>query len=385
MTFLQHPFWSVGFRPFFALTALAGLVLPPLWLLIYANHLSVPAGLTPFQWHGHEMFFGFGGALLTGFLLTATKNWVAIRGYHGGTLVFLAGAWVFERVGMAWGNGWPAPLRLLSLYLFLASAVFLLLLTLLRYRKQDSFADNWLFVLALPLLLPAKYLTLSPEHFAAGWGMSLALFRLAFLIMLERTQSQFMRGIFNLEILRNPHLDMSIKSLALALVAAPFLPAAISAWLSLLLAVLLLLRFYFWHPRTAMSRLDIGIMYLGYLALSGQLLLVFVDTLWHPSWVGTVSVHLFTFGTMGLIVPAMIVRIAKGHTGRKVIFDRGDKWALWLMILGLGLRLLLPQVFPTLYLLWLSLAAACWFLCFSLLTVRYFPILLRPRADGRPH
>jgi uncharacterized protein involved in response to NO len=25
---------------------------------------------------------------------------------------------------------------------------------------------------------------------------------------------------------------------------------------------------------------------------------------------------------MGLIIPAMLIRIAKGHTGRKVVFDR---------------------------------------------------------------
>ena len=35
------------------------------------------------------------------------------------------------------------------------------------------------------------------------------------------------------------------------------------------------------------------------------------------AWVGSVSVHLFTLGAMGLIVPAMIVRISRGHTGRK--------------------------------------------------------------------
>jgi uncharacterized protein involved in response to NO len=29
------------------------------------------------------MFFGFGWAVLGGFLLTASKNWVKIRGYHG--------------------------------------------------------------------------------------------------------------------------------------------------------------------------------------------------------------------------------------------------------------------------------------------------------------
>ena len=49
-------------------------------------HRGAPAGAGPFsvvQWHAHEMFFGFGWAVMGGFLLTSTKNWVHIRGYHG--------------------------------------------------------------------------------------------------------------------------------------------------------------------------------------------------------------------------------------------------------------------------------------------------------------
>jgi hypothetical protein len=33
------------------------------------------------------MFFGFGWAVLGGFLLTSTKNWVGVRGYHGTPLI----------------------------------------------------------------------------------------------------------------------------------------------------------------------------------------------------------------------------------------------------------------------------------------------------------
>ena len=40
------------------------------------------------------------------------------------------------------------------------------------------------------------------------------------------------------------------------------------------------------------------------------------------------SVAFLGLGVMGLIIPAMLIRIAKGHTGRKVVFDRGDKAGL---------------------------------------------------------
>ena len=98
-------------------------------------------------------------------------------------------------------------------------------------------------------------------------------------------------------------------------------------------------------------------------------------------WVGSVTIHLFTFGAMGLIMPAMIVRIAKGHTGRKVAFDRVDKAVLWLMIAALALRVVAPQLAPGAYLAWVSLAAAGWSLAFAILAWRVIPFLLAPRVD----
>ncbi len=382
--FTGHPLWLVGFRPFFALACLAGAILPLIWILLFSGSLTAPPDLAlpPVQWHGHEMFYGFGWAMLGGFLLTASKNWVGVRGYHGAALVFLVAAWLFERVGMAFGGAWPQPMFVISNTLFLAAVVALLLWTLIRHRAQDSYRDNVYFWLALPLFLLAKLLVFA--HFAAGWSMTLALFRLAFLIMLERTLTQFMKGVFQLALPRHAPLDHGIKALALLLAFSFVLPTGLASYAALLLALLLGVRWLLWSPRLALRRLDVGIMYLGHLAIIAQLVVEFFG----PSGaglVGTVSVHLFTFGVMGLITPAMVVRIARGHTGRKVIFESLDKAALYLMLAGLLLRVLLPQLVPTAYLLWMSLAAGCWLACFSLLTWRYLPFLLQARVDGKEH
>lgn len=382
-----HPLWLVGFRPFFALACLAGLSLPVAWVLIFKGVLPAPSqNFSPIQWHAHEMFFGFGWAVLGGFLLTASKNWVGVRGYHGGTLMFLAAAWIFERIGMSFGSNWPTALFLLSNNLFLFAIVALLLATLIVHRDKDSYRrDNILFLFVLPLFWIAKTLLLAPEQFNIGWSMTLGLFRVAFLIMLERTQSQFMRSAFKVEILRRPVLDAAIKALAVVLVFGALLPPELSHNLELALAALLLGRLAFWYPHKAFSRLDIGIMYLGYLAIAGQLL---IDALPPPGglgWVGTVSVHVFTFGTMGLIIPAMMIRIANGHTGRKVVFGRLERTVLWIMIAAFFLRLVGPQFAPGAYLRWLDLAATCWFVAFGLLAWRFIPQLFRPRVDGREH
>ncbi|MCX7156043.1 MAG: NnrS family protein [Rhodocyclales bacterium] len=386
MKLSAHPFWLVGFRPFFTLACLSGLSLPLLWVLIFLGALPAPeSSFTPVQWHAHEMFFGFGWAVLGGFLLTSTKNWVQIRGYHGAPLIFLVAAWLFERIGMGFGGRWPAVLFQFSNTLFLAAIVAMIVWTLVRYRKDDSYRDNYFFLLILPAFLIAKQLILSAEHFQVGIVMATGLFRVAFLVMLERTLTQFMKGIFQVDILRNAALDRTIKLLGVALVGAGLMPPLLAAWVSLLLALLLAGRFIFWKPQLAMRRLDLGIMYLGYGAIMLQLLVEFLNQVARPAWVGSVSVHIFTLGVMGLIIPAMLIRIARGHTGRKVVFEPIDKRVLWIMIAAFVLRVVAPQLYPAGYALWLVLAACGWLAAFAILAWRLIPLLTQPRIDGKEH
>ncbi|MEW6294568.1 MAG: NnrS family protein [Pseudomonadota bacterium] len=381
----RHPLFAVGFRTLFPLACLAGLALPLWWALVFTGAVQ-PAptfALPPLRWHAHEMFFGFGMAALGGFLLTATKNWVGVHGWQGGTLLFLAAAWLLDRLAMSFGAGWPAALFWPATLLFQVVLVALLMRTLLQQNLRESGSDNYFFWIALPLFLPAKLLIVQGDFYVLGWSMSLALFRIAFLIMLERTQVQFMRHAFRLDILRNPRLDLPIKWLAVTLAFVELLPAPLAGLLELVLAALLLWRFLFWHPRQAFSRLDVGIMYFGYLMIVMQLLVSGIGRFAELPWVGTVAVHLFTVGVMGTILPAMIVRIAKGHTGRNVIFERADKAVLWIMIAGLVVRVVAPQLHPAGYFMWLHLAATCWLAAFAILLWRYLPFLLAPRADGR--
>ena len=381
-----HPFWLVGFRPFFSLACLAGIFLPLVWALMFSAHLPAPtASFTAVQWHAHEMFFGFGWAVLGGFLLTSTKNWVSIRGYHGPALMLLAAAWVFERIGMSFGTQWPTPIFFISNNLFLGTIITMLLWTLIRHREKDSYRDNLFFLVLLPSFLIAKFLMLNSADFTAGYSMAIGLFRLAFLVMLERTLTQFMKAGFQVSILRHPKLDMAIKLTGLVLVLEFALPRPLTAVFSLLLASLLLIRFVFWKPQLAMRRIDIGIMYVGYLAIAGQLLIEGLGHIMQFVWVGSVSVHLFTFGAMGAVIPSMMIRITKGHTGRKVVFDAIDCLLLYVMLLALVIRIALPQFFPAGYLIWIQLSAACWLVCFGVLAWRYIPMLMQARVDGKEH
>lgn len=386
MMLARHPLWLVGFRPLFALAMLAGAMFPLAWVLMFSGAVP-PAPTFPVpaqQWHAHEMFYGFGWAVLGGFLLTASKNWVGIRGYHGATLIVLAFLWLADRAAMLWGGAWPVALFRLASMAYVSCAVTLLLATLIRHRVSDSFRDNIYFILALPLFLPAKWLLLAADP-AVGQAMTLALFRLAFLLMLERTVTQFMKSAFQASLPRIAALDHGIKATALLLVADPWLPPPLGQFAGALLCLLLAARWLAWQPQRAMRRLDIGIMYLGYLAIVAQIALDLLGRAFTIAWTGSAALHVFTVGAMGLIVPAMMVRISKGHTGRKVVFDRLDRSVLWFMLAGLACRVLAPQLTPAAYVAWMHAAAFCWLLGFGILAWRYLPWLMQPRADGREH
>lgn len=384
---MNHPLWLVPFRPFFILTCLAGLILPLVWVLVYAGAV-LPAPtfpVAPLQWHAHEMFYGFGWAGLGGFLLTASKNWIGVRGWHGKPLIFLVSAWLLDRVAMSVGAAWPPALFWTATLLFQVAVTVMLLHILLQQRHEMNGSDNYFFWMLLPLFLVAKWLIVQGDYFQLGLGMSLALFRAIILIVLERTQQQYMRFSFKLEIRRDPALDIPIKWLAFLMVFAGWLPLPVAVAGEVVLALLLLERFFGWHPHRALSRLDIGIMYLAYLMIVLQLALSALGRVVEMPWVGTVSVHVFTLGAMGMALPAMIIRISQGMTGREVVFGALDKCALWCLIGGLAARVILPQLYPAGYVTALYLAATAWLAGFGTLLWRFAPMLLAPRIDGREH
>jgi len=386
MKLSSYPFWLLGFRPFFSLAILAGAVLPMLWALVYAGLIPAPATtFSSVQWHAHEMFFGFGWAVLGGFLLTASRSWVKVRGYHGQALMWLVAAWLFERAGMWCEGDWPALLFRISNNLFLVVIAVMVMRTLQQNRERDFYRDNYFFLLILPMFLLAKNLLLNAEYFQQGALMSVGLFRLAFLVMLERTLSQFMKFSFQVEILEHPALNKAIKFSCLLLVFGGFMPNALTAGIALLAALLLGLRLVFWYPHKALRRLDIGIMYLGYLAITVQLLIEFLRLTLYPQWSVSLSMHVFTFGAMGLIIPAMLIRITRGHTGRPVVFDRRDKRVLWGMMAAFVFRLIAPLFDPADYTRWILLAALCWLASFTLLAWRYLPFLFQARVDGKEY
>lgn len=378
----KHPLWLVGFRPFFTLAFLSGAVLPLLWALVYSGKVTLPATLSPLQWHAHEMLFGFGWAVLGGFLLTASKNWVSIRGMHGGPLAIAVLLWMIARGAVLMEAG---LVRELLLNAFLVYVIAYLVWTLVRYRKQDCFPDNGFFVVGLPVFIVAEHLLLRPETYVVGFGLSIGIFRLAFAVMFERTITQFMKAGMKLELPRWPWLDYPIKALVLVSAFEALLPAKIAAVVLGVAGVLLFARWIAWKPLRGLSTFGIGVMYVGYL---GLVLHFFASALKYSGLyvgIGSLPVHVFTLLTMGIVIPSMLIRICQGHTGRKLQFTVSDRIAIGCMGVAAFFRLVATQVWPAGYMRWIEIAAVGWSLCFVIIGVRLVPFLWKPRVDGREH
>ena len=87
--------------------------------------------------------------------------------------------------------------------------------------------------------------------------------------------------------------------------------------------------------------------------------------------------------SIGLII-GMMVRTARGHTGRILRADRADTACFVLVLLAALARILVPLVAPSQALAAVLGSAAFWTLGFGLYAVHYWPVLTRARLDGKP-
>ncbi|MEG7194579.1 NnrS family protein, partial [Pseudomonas aeruginosa] len=132
------PIWRLGFRPFFLGGALFAVLAIALWLAALAGLWS---GWQPvggwLAWHRHEMLFGFGVAIIAGFLLTAVQTWTGVPGLQGKPLALLAGLWLAAR--LAWLFDAPLALLLVLQLSFLPLLAWAIGRSLWRVRQKRNY------------------------------------------------------------------------------------------------------------------------------------------------------------------------------------------------------------------------------------------------------
>jgi uncharacterized protein involved in response to NO len=130
--------FAYGFRPFFFAAGAFAVLSLVAWLWLYTTGVQpLPNG--PAQlWHGHEMLYGFVGAAIAGFLLTAVPSWTGARGFAGTPLVLLATLWLAGRLAFAAASVLPVALVALCDLAFMPALGGILVPPLLRARNRNT-------------------------------------------------------------------------------------------------------------------------------------------------------------------------------------------------------------------------------------------------------
>ncbi|MCZ6643024.1 MAG: NnrS family protein, partial [Gammaproteobacteria bacterium] len=95
------------------------------------------------------------------------------------------------------------------------------------------------------------------------------------------------------------------------------------------------------------------------------------------------AVHALTLGAIGGLMVAMMMRSALGHTGRIVTAGSAEIAVFTLVQLAAIVRVLSSLIPPDLYQGAVIVSGVLWSLAFMVFVFRYWPILTRPRVDGR--
>lgn len=380
--------FSHGFRPFFLISALWAVVSMILWVSMLTGAEPLPIGFDPFSWHAHEFLFGYLGAVVAGFVLTAVPNWTGRLPVMGWPLAGLVGLWLLGRVALAVSAWLPWQVTALAdLSLALALVGFLL--------REIWRGKNWrnLPVVALIALYGfANGAFHVQEHQNSpafdGWGMRLGLAAALLLIALigGRIIPSFTRNW--LAARRSPQLPQPFGRAdgivmgvtALTLVAFVGWPeAGVTPWLMLLTGVAQLWRMSRWcgwqirpEPLLWVLHKAYGLLALGFLAEAAAAF----DLL--PV---AAARHVWLAGAIGLMTLAVMSRATLGHTGRTLHAGAGTV-AIYLAMLGsVFTRLLAGIAGNPIWLLHLS--GLLWILAFAGFALIYGPMLLRPKPAAR--
>jgi uncharacterized protein involved in response to NO len=379
----------LGFRPFFLGAAVFSLLSMTVWILSYARLTSLDITLiAPMQWHAHEMLYGYGLAVIAGFLLTAVKNWTGVQTVHGIPLFGLFMLWALARLLMLGGTSLiPAAAMLDSLFGLLLMVAVAYPIVRARQWKQLVVVSKLVIIVIGNGLFYLGILGDAPDLVHISLYGALYLIISLIMVIGRRVIPFFIeRGVREPVRLRQHRwLDIGIMLMfVLFFINELFIGnAAFTPCSAGLLFILNGMRLINWHtPGIWQAPLLWGLYVSAWLINAGFMLMAL--QFWFPI-PPVLAVHLFTIGGIGLMTLSMMARVALGHSGRDIRMPPEPVgFMLGLIVLSALLRVGLPLIDMQRYLWWVVGSYLCWVAAFAIFVLVYAPILVRPRIDGRP-
>ena len=378
--------WALGFRPFFLLATVIASVLLLLWVLQLEGFLSVGGRYGAVSWHAHEMIFGYTVAVIAGFLLTAVRNWTRLPTASGLRLAALVGLWLAGRFVMLGAGLLPTIVVVVIDSAFLPLLAASLVPSLWRSQAWRN--------LVLIGLIGVLALANIEVHLAAlgvmvggtqlGQRLGLAAIVMMMVVVGGRVIPAFTRNALpQLGVTSWVWVDRFAIVLTLGYLIASLLPssARVSGAIALAGGVTIALRMTPWRSFGTRTAPILWVLHLGYawivvgLVLFGAAMLI-------PEIPVSAGMHALGVGAIGTLTLGMMSRVALGHTGRALVVRSPIVWAYGLVTLAAATRVA-GAFFPA-QLMLLVIAGVAWATAFLIFAIVYWPILVRPRADGKP-
>jgi len=376
---------ALGFRPFFLAAGVMAVMALPLWLAVLRGWLPGDSYYGGTTWHAHAMLFGYGTAVIAGFLLTATRNWTGMATASGAELGALAGLWLAGQIAP-----WlPLPEPLVAVI----DLAFPLVLALSLFKPlwfgpnpvNRVFLGLLIAMSAASLLVHLQALGIAQTTALIGDKLMLDLVLVTLLIVSGRIMPFFTRSAIPGS---EPRVWPWVEGLTFGLAGLWVLSDAVShaspvtGVLALVLGLVQALRLAGWHHPRVWADPLLWVLYSGYLWLILGLALNGLAYLGLSA--PFPALHALTVGTVGVFTLGMMSRVTLGHTGRALRAPTAMVAAFGLLNLAALVRVFAPLLWPAGYGDWLLLSGVLWTLAFGAFLWVHGPMLIGPRADGRP-
>ncbi|MDR5753178.1 MULTISPECIES: NnrS family protein [unclassified Caballeronia] len=379
--------FNLGFRPFYLCGAACAAIALAVWLLVLGG---APMGggyllkTSPIGWHAHEMLFGFAGAVVVGFLLTAVRAWTGRNTAQGAALAALVALWLAARVLVWSGPALPAAI-VDSAFMPVAALV------LLRVLMQAGNRRNYFIV---PVLLVFGALDAAFHVFTTSGRADLAMrcvYAAAGIVVLlvsvigGRVIPMFTANAIPGFVARKWR-PVELAAGAVTVLALFADAAAIDSRVVFVLAALAcathVARLVGWRSYRVRGPAILAVLHLAYAWIPLGFALLALSAAGRVPH--TIAMHAFTAGVIGGAIIAMVTRTARGHTARPLVADTRDIASYALVMAGSALRVFGPLFAPHFAMHWIEIAGTCWILGFALYLWGYARPLWRARADGKP-
>jgi len=377
--------FSLGLRPFFLFGAIWAAIAVPLWIVTYAlgpDALPVEAGLV---FHVHEMVFGYGSAIVAGFLLTAVPNWTGRLPVCGAPLVGLVALWVVGRAAMLFQSG---PIWLPGVI----ESAFLVAFASLIWREVIAGKNT------RNLKVAGAVSVLALANIGFHWvsvtsgglpqvAIRTGLAALLFLILLigGRITPSFTRNWLGKKGGDMPapfgRFDGAALIVSLAALAgwAVFDGALVASALLVVAGVVNFVRLARWQVQRTLAEPLVAILHIGYGWAAAALLLLGLSGVFPAVIPRVAGVHAVGAGAIGVMTLAVMTRASLGHTGHVLKAGAGTVLIYTLVNLGALARVAAPFLEYSVQMHVNHVASALWAGAFAAFAIVYWPRLLAPR------